>query len=297
MSRVPLSVLLGLIVSLSACATQQLNFTLQAPAVVNLKAKGVHSLAVTTFDGPGESGRKIAELLTAKLVEGQYFKVVEREKLEALEKEQVLGMTGVVDEKMAAKAGKVLGVDALVLGKVMPHLGQGKLVLSYRVVKTETGEILMAKQVLGGTPEEGRGMRRAFRKDERERSDLMAKLAQNAVAKLAASLQPHPVKVERAFENGGWLFGDSDVEQGLDYLKANRPEDAIAQWAGVVARDPMNSAAWYDLGIAHEIMNEFDKAEQAYRAAEKITPKPRYLEAVGHVKAAAEAHRKLEEEK
>jgi len=42
----------------------------------------------------------------------------------------------------------------------------------------------------------------------------------------------------------------------------------------VVARDPVNSAAWYDLGIAHEIMNEFDKAEHAYRAAEKITPKP-----------------------
>ncbi len=292
-----LPTLLGLALSLSACATQQLNFTMHAPASVNLKAKGVHSLAVTTFEGPGDSGRKLAELLTAKLVEGQYFKIVEREKLLALEQEQVLGMTGVVDEKQAAKAGKVLGVDALVLGKVMPHLGQGKLMLSYRVVKTETGEILMARQVVGGHSEEGRGMRRAFRKDEGERPELMAKLAQNAVAKAAASLQPHPVKVERGCENGGWLFGDSDVQQGIEYIKANRPEDAIAQWEGIVVRDPMNSAAWYDLGIAYEILNEFDKAEKAYRAAEKITPKPRYVEAVGHVKAAAEAHRKLEEEK
>nr|MBI3612281.1 tetratricopeptide repeat protein [Nitrospirota bacterium] len=269
---------------------------MQAPASVNLKAKGVHSLAVTTFEGPGDSGRKVAELLTARLVESQYFKVVEREKLLALEQEQVLAMTGVVDEKQAAKAGKVLGVDALVLGKVMPHLGQGKLALAYRVVKTETGEILMARQVMGGNSEEGRGMRRAFRKNEGEWPELMAKPAQHAVAKAVASLQPHPVKVDRGFENGGWLFGDADVKQGIEYIKANRPEDAIAQWEGIVARDPMNSAAWYDLGIAYEIMSEFDKAERAYRAAERITPKPRYTEAVGHVKAAAEAHRKLEAE-
>ncbi len=295
--KLHLPTLLGLALSLSACATQHLNFTMHAPAAVNLKAKGVHSLAVTTFEGPGDSGKKIAELLTAKLVEGQYFKVVEREKLLALEQEQVLGMTGVVDEKQAAKAGKVLGVDALVLGKVMPHPGKGKLMLSYRVVKAETGEILMAKQVAGGSPEEGRGMRRMFRKDEGERPELMTKLAQNAVAKAAASLQPHPVKVEHGFETGGWLFGDAEVKQGIEYIKANRPEDAIAQWQAVVAHDPMNSAAWYDLGLAHEIMNEFDKAEKAYRAAEKIAPKPRYVEAIGHIKAAAEAHRKIEDEK
>jgi len=295
--RLFLPVLLVLALSLSACVTQHLNFTMHAPASVNLKAEGVHSLAVTTFEGPGDSGKKTAELLTTKLVEGQYFKIVERGKLLALEQEQVLGMTGVVDEKQAAKAGKVLGVDALVLGKVMPHLGQGKLMLSYRVVKTDTGEILMARQVVGGHSEEGQGMRRAFRKDEGGRPELMAKLMQNAVVKAVASLQPHPVKVERGFENGGWLFGDADVKQGIEYIKANRPEDAIAQWEGIVVRDPMNSAAWYDLGIAYEILNQFDKAEKAYRAAEKITPKPRYVEAVGHVKATAEAYRKLEEEK
>lgn len=295
--RLRTCMLLTLTVSLSACATQHLNFTMHAPAAVNLKAKGVQSLAVTTFDGPGESGKKIAELLTAKLVDGQYFKVVEREKLLALENEQVLGMTGVVDEKMAAKAGKVLGVDALILGKVTPHLGQGKIAVLYRVVKAETGEILAAKQVIGVNPEDGKGMRRAFRKEEGERPELIAKLAQNAVAKVAAGLQPHPVKVEREFENGGWLFGDSDVMQGIEYIKAGRPEDAITQWEGVVKRDPGNNAAWYNLGIACEILNEFERAEQAYRMAEKIMPKPRYMEAVGHVKAAAEAHRKLEGEK
>lgn len=297
--QLPLGVLLGIFCSClgSACATQQVNLTIQAPALVNLKAKGVQSLAVTTFEGPGESGRRMAELLTAKLVEKGYFKVVERDKLLALEKEQVLGMTGVVDDTMAARAGKVLGVDALVLGKVVPHPGQGKVTVSYRVVKTETGEILAARQVMAGNPDGGHAMRKTFRREDEERSESLGMLEQHAAAKMAAGMQPHPVKVEREFENGGWLFGDADVKRGIEYIKADRPEDAIAQWEGVVQRDPGNSSAWYDLGIAHELLSQFGKAEQAYRTAEKIDPKPHYIQAVSHLKAAAESHRKLEEEK
>ncbi|MFM8551074.1 MAG: hypothetical protein ACKOCD_01980 [Nitrospiraceae bacterium] len=46
-----------------------------------------------------------------------------------------------------------------------------------------------------------------------------------------------------------------------------------------------------------EIINEFDRAEQACRSAEEVTPESRDVEAVGHVKAVAEAHRKREAEK
>lgn len=282
--------------ALPACSTQHLNLSMQVPAATNLKAKGVQSLAVTTFDGPGDSGKNAAELLTAKLVEGGHFKVVEREKLLALEDEQILGMTGVVDERMAAKAGKILGVDALVLGKVMPHPDHGNIAISYRVVRTETGEILAARQVAAGNPEGGRVVRRGFRMDEGESAERRSKLMHNVVAKVAAGIQPHPAKVEREFENGGWLFGDADVQQGIEYLKAGRLEDAVTQWETIVKRDPGNSAAWYNLGIAYELLHEFDKAEQAYRAAEKITPKARYIEAVGHARTALENHRKLEEE-
>lgn len=38
------------------------------------------------------------------------------------------------------------------------------------------------------------------------------------------------------------------------------------------------------------VMKAAAKAEKACRAAEKSTPKPRYVEAVGPVKATAEAH-------
>jgi tetratricopeptide (TPR) repeat protein len=213
-----------------------------------------------------------------------------------LESEQVLGMTGVVDEKMAAKAGKILGVDALILGKVTPHPEHANLAVSYRVVRTETGEILEARQVAAGNPD-GRGARRSYRTESGEVAEPRSKLMQAVVFKVAAGIQPHAVKVEREFENGGWLFGDSEIQQGIEYLKANRPQDAVSQWETIVKREPGNSAAWYNLGIAYELLYEFDKAEQAFRAAERITPKTRYIEAVGHARVAAESHRKLEEEK
>lgn len=285
--------LLGLL-AVPACATQHVNLTMQAPAAVNLKARGVAVLAVTTFEGPGDLGKKVSEAVTVRLVESQHLRVVERGKLLALEQEQVLGMTGVVDASQAAKVGKVLGADALLLARVTPHPGQARLAIAYRVIKTDTGEILAARQVHPALPDAPG--RHHWQTDEAAKRELLNKLAEAGGRRLAAELVPHPVKVEREFENGGWFFGDAEVKQGIEYVKADRPEDAIAQWEEVARRRPDSSAAYYNLGIAYELLSHFDKAERAYRAAEKIDPKPQYIQAVSHVKTMAESHRKLEEE-
>jgi len=108
----------ALLLGLGGCGTQSVNIKAFSQGAVDLKAKNIQSLAVSDFEGPEDSGKAVADLFTAALSQGRYYRVVERDKLAALEKEQVLGMTGVVDDKMAAKAGKVLGVDAIVVGKV-----------------------------------------------------------------------------------------------------------------------------------------------------------------------------------
>src|SRR5687768_8759518 len=84
---------LGLVLmlpALPACATKSVSVKFMAPGSIDLKGKGINSLAVSDFDGPEDSGRKIAELFIAKLAQGRYFKVVERDKLLAMEKEQAL---------------------------------------------------------------------------------------------------------------------------------------------------------------------------------------------------------------
>lgn len=322
----------------AACATQTLSFPMLAPADVNLKAEGIASLGVSDFDGPGESGPKIAELFTGRLVEGRYFQVVERDKLLAMEKEQALGMTGVVDEKLAAKAGKLLGVDALVIGKVMVwavtddpytktvmqrrktgtyraecndkgkcsnvenyeevpveeshHIRNGTVASSFRIVRADTGEVLTGGQETvsyrydTGNPPSGQ--------QELGHEETLNMLAQRVADGFAAVIQPHTIVVDREFENGGWFFGDSEVKQGIEYVRANRPEDAIARWVEVVKNDPNNSSAWYNLGVAYELTGGFGKADEAYRSAEKIEAKPRYIQAVSNLKKEAARRKKLE---
>lgn len=338
-SRIPLScVICAMLGSLSACATQQLHFTALAPASVNLKAKGVRSLAVSDFDGPDGSGKQVAELLTAKLVEGRFFQVVEREKLLALEKEHVLGMTGVVDEKMAARVGKVLGVDALIVGTVLAysvkdepytrtvmqrrgtgtyekrcnekgkcydaeiteeipvqeshHIRKAMVAVSCRIIRAETGELLAGRQdAQSYTHDTGRNL-----EPERGTDDVLNLLAGRALETLASEIQPHTIQVEREFENGGWLFGDAEVKVGIDFVRANRPADAIERWEAVVQRDARNSSAYYNLGLAYELTGEFEKAQAAYQAAERIDPKPRYIQAVSQAKRSADMNRKLQEQ-
>lgn len=327
---------------LSACSTVTVPITLVEPGTVDLKGKGIRSLAVSDFDGLGESGKKVAETFTAKLAEGQHFKIVERDKLLAMEKEQALGMTGVVSENMAAKAGKLLGVDALVVGKVTEysvkdepytrtvmrsratgtyrtecdkkgncykvenyeqvpvkedhHIRSGTVAVSFRVVRTETGEVLVGKQQAenykydtGNPPSKGLLL---GRKEELGSDEVLAGLTQEIVAKLSSEIQPHPVTYQAIVETGGTFFSDAQVMHGIELIRANRAEDAIQHYEGVARNNPQNSSAYYNLGVAYEMIGELNKAEEAYRAAEKIEPKPLYVKAVGLIKQEKEKQRK-----
>lgn len=330
---------------LSACATTRLEFPVMVPAEVNLKAMGVQLLAVTAVDGPEDSEVKVAALLSAKLADGRFFRVVEREKLLALEQEQALGMMGVVDERMAAKAGKALGVDALVVGTVSAyaaktepytrtvmkrrdtgqvrqncypvekdgkkqqrctdvpvyeevpveeqhHRRTGTVTASYRVVVAETAAVLTGKEESASYRY---GTATSSGPDKGE-SEILSQLTETVVTRFVNQIQPHRVTMAREFENGGWLFGDADIKRGIDYLKADRLDDAVAQWEAVTRHDPDNPSAWYDLGIGYELGHQFDRAEQAYRTAERITAKDSYIQAVGEVRKASARHRQLQEQ-
>jgi len=58
------------------------------------------------------------EVTTEALVKSGGFVVIEREQIAQVLKEQGLGMTGAISAQSAAKAGKLLGLQALVTGKI-----------------------------------------------------------------------------------------------------------------------------------------------------------------------------------
>ncbi|RMF76100.1 MAG: hypothetical protein D6738_02120, partial [Acidobacteria bacterium] len=107
-----------------------------------------------------------ADSVTHELVNSGRFRVIERNRLDAVLREQNLGDSGRIDPSTAAGIGKLLGVQLVVLGSVtefgieeyggrIPQVGRwkfgrgigGKLVkgsatLTARVIDTTTGEIL-----------------------------------------------------------------------------------------------------------------------------------------------------------
>ena len=111
-------------------------------------------------------GQGVTDMITTELVKSGNYRVIERNQLEQLLKEQDLGMSGIVTPESAAQAGKILGVELAVLGAVTEfghqkensgmriggtRLGLGKnsavVAIDLRLVNTSTGEILLGENV------------------------------------------------------------------------------------------------------------------------------------------------------
>ena len=70
------------------------------------------------------------------------IEVVERQQLDQVIDELKLSQTGLIDEDSIKEVGKILGVDAIIVGSIT-DLGS-KLDLDMRLIETETG--LLIKQ-------------------------------------------------------------------------------------------------------------------------------------------------------
>lgn len=139
-------------------------------------------IAVLTFDGGNINWTRysfrrerilesITEQITNELVGTEGFNVIERTRVEEVLTEQDFGASGRVDNYSAAEIGRILGVEALILGtvnrmeisdkggiKVGPVSLSGVQVdVEYtgRLVDTETAEILMSFKGVGRETDTG----------------------------------------------------------------------------------------------------------------------------------------------
>ena len=115
-------------------------------------------------DALAEAARDAA---TEALVKSGAFVVVEREQLAQVLREQGLGMTGAISPQTAAKAGKLLGLQALVTGKITDFDADNKTSgfggyyqkrtktfharVSLRMIDATTGEIWVAESGEGAS--------------------------------------------------------------------------------------------------------------------------------------------------
>lgn len=127
-------------------------------------------------------GGAAADELTTQLVKSGAFTVVERSQVNAILEEQHFGLSGAVDPSTAADIGKVLGVQAVLMGSITQFSvdrksgGFGALRVSYteaesrmdvRLVNTTTAEIIAVaegdgKKRMGGVGWEDFDFEREF---------------------------------------------------------------------------------------------------------------------------------------
>lgn len=104
-------------------------------------------------------GKAIVDIVTTELAKTGAFILVERDQLDEVLKEQALGQSGAIDPATAAQAGRILGLQAMIIGTISEfgvhtqHTDafiaksksqKARAVVDVRLVDTTTGEILYA---------------------------------------------------------------------------------------------------------------------------------------------------------
>lgn len=104
------------------------------------------SIAVLPFDNKG-GDPYITNTVQDKMITSLYslkrFKIIERSQIDKVLSEQKLGMTGAIDPDKAVKVGKMIGVDAILIGSIS-STGDG-VGIDARLIDTESGVIITAK--------------------------------------------------------------------------------------------------------------------------------------------------------
>ncbi len=197
--------------------------------------------------------RAAADNLATELVKTGRFRVIERQQLDKILAEQNLGDTARVDASTAARIGKVLGVQLVVIGGVsefgisekggkIPQVGKwkwgrgvgGKLVtgkssLNARLVDTTTAEILGAYEA-SGSHKFGSAEFAGAKAGTKWDSGMASKVLAEAVEDLARSIAKGANDLSPSTTRGGLEAKIAKVGSGTVYLN-------IGSASGVKAGD------------------------------------------------------------
>jgi curli biogenesis system outer membrane secretion channel CsgG len=140
-------------------------------AVMNFDYGTVRTTVAQIFGSDQDVGKGISDMLVEKLVQDGKYSVIERNALDKILNEQNFSNSDRADSTTAAKIGKILGVDAIIIGSITQFgrddkhtnvggagYGLGKfglggvgkseakavVAVSARLINTTTGEILVA---------------------------------------------------------------------------------------------------------------------------------------------------------
>ncbi|MBZ0252306.1 MAG: hypothetical protein K8I02_03110 [Candidatus Methylomirabilis sp.] len=183
--------------------------------------------------GRGRLGQAASDVLLTELAKTGEFIVVEREKVSALLKEQQFGASGAVNPATAAKAGQILGLQAILTGSITQYgektegvdyglykkkVQQADCVVDLRVVDATTGQILYAESGKGHYERElseafGLGQKGGF--DETMADNVLRSAIVQFMDNVRRQLAYIPWRGRIAKVSGGQIYLNAGRKTGL----------------------------------------------------------------------------------
>lgn len=184
---------------------------------------------------PAAFGAGMTEMLTTALVKVDRFVVLERKDLSAIRSEQALGTDSIANAEFAAKAGKLLGAQAMVRAVVteygtrssasglnsryvrgmdLTHTSQSaRVVVDIRIFDAETGQIMASERAEGSSTSNGLGVQVARREGNLGTSTFgetpLGRAARDAIEKSVAFI------VEK-LDSVPWKGRIAEIDAGPD---------------------------------------------------------------------------------
>jgi curli biogenesis system outer membrane secretion channel CsgG len=160
----------GFVILAAACAPSKsvkMQQALSANETGHLESKYTgpkRRIGVVEFEnksayGQGRLGGAASDILITELVKSGRFMVVERDKMNKIMEEQKLQAQGAIDAQTAVQIGKIMGLEAIVVGSVSQFgvkkegsdylITQSKqqvadVTVDIRLIDTQSGQVLMA---------------------------------------------------------------------------------------------------------------------------------------------------------
>lgn len=242
-------------------------------------------------------GEGFSEALTTKLVGLKRVRLFERSQFDRLASELKLERDagGLFDASTLARAGAVVSIDYALLGSVSQSAGS--VSCNVRLVHVNSGRVALAREFRGAYPKELFALQDAaalavaealaIRMDEFELKRLAARPTEDVDAyglynrSLASADQAERVKLLEAAVARDPSFTMAQHLLADAYLAMGRPERAEAAYGRIVALDPGDHRAAYNLALLR--LDACDYAEARELLGRCVELKPGDADALYHV--------------
>jgi TolB-like protein len=184
----------------------------------------------------------IAETLIVKLSNVDALQMVERIRLKEITDEMKLAASGLVDEKTAAKVGKLTGAQVLVVGAFQK--AGNRLRINGRFVEASTGKIIKTAEATGVTGE-------IFELQDKIAYSLISTLKIQTTKEEDKRITEKPTESFKSYEYMG---------RGNDYYASGNMTEAIRMYQKALAVDPDLRGVKYNLGLAYNVQGNPDQA-------------------------------------